>query len=742
MTIPGQPAHGLRAARIPISSAYLSAERRFAQKSFESKTTLNPHLTSATAGAMTTFSQLDRGPLPSETHVMSPEHKYALPPGYRLRQYQILRLLGHGGFGLTYLAEDTRLNRKVAIKELLPTDFAVRETDGTTVVARSHQDRPNLEWARQRFVEEGKTLAGLDHLSILRIFEIFEQHGTAYLVTAYVEGDNLENWLRKVQSPTEKDLRSITLCLLEALEIVHKRGYLHRDVKPENILMDRRSGRPILIDFGNARISTGVKTANLTAVLTKGYAPFEQYQSKGRQGPFTDIYALGAVLYRAIKGAAPEDAADRWDQDKVEPLRHRPPPGFSREFLATVDKALQMRREDRWQTCEQWKAALNISEQPRRQGPPIPGPFRWPFVLPFSLPSLRHSKTVLASAALGLFTLAGVGIGIWINHQPDHDERDSTTPIPSVVVKPDHPSPWTPPASPIAFNTPRPFPTPPPFFSPLPSTPRPRQSNSQIASPDHPFVNSLGQQFVPVPGTNTLFCRWDTRVSDWQAFIQEQGDTEQTGILAIDMQAGNIVVRKELSWSNPGYSQSGDHPVVGVSWVDAHRFCAWLSKKEGRNYRLPTDAEWSAAVGPEKYPWGSQFPPPKGAGNYGDRTYLRSFSHRFNSQLGSYDDGYVRTSPVGSFAANRYGLYDMGGNVWQLLEDQYLASMNTADQIKKLPGLQQEKAPDGTRLVVARGGAWFVFMENFMRSSYRDAVYPSARWENLGFRCVLDVSGG
>ena len=113
---------------------------------------------------------------------MSPEHKYALPPGTRLRQYRIVRLLGHGGFGLTYLAEDAKLGRKVAIKELLPTDFAIRATDGTTVVARSQGSKGDFEWARQRFVEEGRTLAGLDHLSILRIFEIFEQHGTAYLL--------------------------------------------------------------------------------------------------------------------------------------------------------------------------------------------------------------------------------------------------------------------------------------------------------------------------------------------------------------------------------------------------------------------------------------------------------------------------------------------------------------------------------------------------------------------------------
>jgi len=243
---------------------------------------------------------------------MSSEHKYALPPGSRLREYTIVRLLGHGGFGLTYLADHAKLNRKVAIKELLPVDFAIREADGTTVVARSEQDRSNFEWARERFVEEGQTLAGLHHPSILPVHDILEEHGTAYLVTPFIDGGSMEEWLREVRRPAEGDLRSFTHHILDALALVHANGYLHRDVKPQNILMDRQNGLPVLIDFGNARVATGAKTSNLTSVITKGYAPFEQYQTKGRQGAFTDLYALGAVLYRSIRGVAPDDAADRW----------------------------------------------------------------------------------------------------------------------------------------------------------------------------------------------------------------------------------------------------------------------------------------------------------------------------------------------------------------------------------------------------------------------------------------------
>jgi serine/threonine protein kinase len=198
--------------------------------------------------------------------------------------------------------------------------------------------------------------------------------------TAFIDGGNMEDWFREVQHPAEKALRSITHHILDALALVHQRGYLHRDVKPQNILMDRQNGLPVLIAFGNARIASGAATSNLTSVLTKGYAPFEQYQTKGRQGAFTDLYSLGAVLYRAIKGVAPDDAADRWDNDNVEPLRRHPPPGYSLEFLATVDKALLMRREDRWQNCGEWVDALTVPDQPpqgasyQASPPPVPEP--------------------------------------------------------------------------------------------------------------------------------------------------------------------------------------------------------------------------------------------------------------------------------------------------------------------------------------------------------------------------------
>ena len=258
-------------------------------------------------------------------------------------------------------------------------------------------------------------------------------------------------------------------------------------------------------------------------------------------------------------------------------------------------------------------------------------------------------------------------------------------------------------------------------------------------------MNSLGMKFVPVAGTKVLFCRTVTRVRDWQAFIHDEGDAEQWGLWVLDEREWKEVVKKELSWRNPGFAQTGEHPVVGVDWGDANRFCTWLSRKEGLTYRMPTDAEWSAAVGPETYPWGNQFPPPTGAGNYGDASYLQylqSINVRMEGwkwEIANYRDGYARTSPVGSFAANRYGLYDMGGNVWQWCDDDYRASMNSADVLQKFPTLRQEKESDGTPLTLFRGGSWLDHEPLLLRSSCRFPSNLSKRADTSGFRVVLAV---
>ena len=242
-------------------------------------------------------------------------------------------------------------------------------------------------------------------------------------------------------------------------------------------------------------------------------------------------------------------------------------------------------------------------------------------------------------------------------------------------------------------------------------TPAPRaaceaaESGPASATKDKPWVNSLGMKFVPVAGTEVLFSVWDTRVQDYAAFATATA----------------------REWKKTSFEQGPTHPAVNMSWNDAQAFAKWLTEKErtagklgaGQSYRLPADWEWSVAVGlnearggtpKEKdgkitnvYPWGAGFPPPRGAGNYAKSLNVDDFDN---------------TSPVGSFAANKFGLFDMGGNVWQWCEDFH----------------------DGTGgRRVQRGGSWFYFTPQTLLSSYRNLSSPGIRYDTVGFRLVLLV---
>ena len=182
--------------------------------------------------------------------------------------------------------------------------------------------------------------------------------------------------------------------------------------------------------------------------------------------------------------------------------------------------------------------------------------------------------------------------------------------------------------------------------------------------------------------------------------------------------------------------------MVCVSWSEAREFCAWLSKKDGLTYRLPTDDEWSAAVGKDKYPWGNVSPPPKGAGNFGDRSFVNSVGGKRDvHDLKDYDDGAARTAPVASYRANRIGIFDLGSNVQELCEDEYDGSLNDPDVLQVSPGLKLKKGGKVAFRVV-RGCSWYTNYPPMMRSSYRMPVAEGDRNDIIGFRCALVISGG
>ena len=292
----------------------------------------------------------------------------ALPADFQLLWYRISRVLGHGGFGITYLALDTNLEQAVAIKEYLPGSIATRGPDHQ-VLPLTPDHEPDYRWGLERFISEGRTLARFDHPAIVRVLSVFEAHGTAYLVMRFERGQTLGAELKEKKTLPEERVRAVIDTCMDGLETVHAAGFIHRDIKPANIYL-RDDGHAVLIDFGSARQALSEHTQTLTTLVSPGYAPFEQYQSDGKQqGPWTDIYALAATAYRCVTGIAPMAAVDRGRgilDSKGDPLHkcsELATGDYSPNLLAAIDAGLSFHSDERPQNIAAWRAALR-GEQP------------------------------------------------------------------------------------------------------------------------------------------------------------------------------------------------------------------------------------------------------------------------------------------------------------------------------------------------------------------------------------------
>ncbi len=286
----------------------------------------------------------------------------ALPTGVMLDgKYRLERVLGAGGFGITYGALDEMLGMVVAIKECVPTVIAVRD-DAFDVRPRTVRDEPLLERILSAFLREGKLLARLHHPAIVGVVSVFEAHCTAYMVMRFESGRNLQSWLASLgRPPTQGELDAITLPILDALELVHSTGILHRDIGPNNILL-RPDGSPCLVDFGAARHEMGEITGTPN-IIKHGFVPPEQYVIGGKgQGPWTDIYALGAMLYFAVTGNIPVEATQRMQGVEMPAAAMAASGKYRPEFLAAIDRAMSLRPADRPQSVAQWRKELFESD--------------------------------------------------------------------------------------------------------------------------------------------------------------------------------------------------------------------------------------------------------------------------------------------------------------------------------------------------------------------------------------------
>jgi len=567
-----------------------------------------------------------------------PRSPLFLPYGAVLAgQYRVGKVLGRpGGFGITYLGWDIYLQQKVAIKEYLPPEIAARIPESQDITVHTQDDRKSFDNGKEQFLREARIVAQLDHPSVVRVRGFFNANDTAYMVMDYYDGMTLDAYFEQVKPVLEPMVASSLMQLvLDGLDYVHQHGVIHRDLKPHNIYI-AAIGKPIILDFGAARHAVaGLKS--ISVVLTEGYAPLEQYQRHGGQGPWTDIYGVGATLYRMITGRGPPVALDRLHRDQLEVDGYA---GLPDVLVPIMRKALALKPEDRYQSASAFKLALAIAMGPATSTAPMP---RSAAVVS-KLSQEEPSKTPLTHELLRDTTRRHTQL-------PDAVQSAITRPLPEILTKPVAPEPPAAPGSAEAIyrtasNTapkaqsrwlfpalavvalaavgayalidsetgskPRPYVAPARAASVASSasSEAPREAKPQFESSSRSALPAgampemvsvpagvrndvdyaamqIGRTEVTVGQFRTFIERSHYRNPDWDRQPCEGG-------------SGN--------WDRPGYAQTESHPVVCVNWDDALSYTQWLSQETGRHFRLPSDREWeyaAAAGSTSRYWWGN-----------------------------------------------------------------------------------------------------------------------------------------
>ena len=284
----------------------------------------------------------------------------ALPPGTVLREWRLEEVLGVGGFGIVYKAQGIYFNELVAIKEYFPSAISERDSDDTVVPIDSDSEEVHA-LGLKKFVEEAKLLWNLStpsrHPNIVSVRSLFEIHGTAYMVMDFEDGVSLSRMLKQGRRFNERSLWNILRPIAEGLDRAHRVGVLHRDIKPPNILINE-DNRPVLIDFGSARFEAAEATSTTVTFHTPPYAAIEQYVKTYAQGPWTDVYALGVVMYECVTGEKPPEVLERLHAGLGKPLADGKWPGYSKRFLAAIDTAMTVKPEERPQSIQAWLASF------------------------------------------------------------------------------------------------------------------------------------------------------------------------------------------------------------------------------------------------------------------------------------------------------------------------------------------------------------------------------------------------
>ena len=595
-------------------------------------------------------------------------------------RYKLLKVLGKGGFGITYLGLHTGLNKKVAIKEYFPKDSFRRQSDGTQVsYSNTGENRKNIE----RFLKEARTMAELKHKGVVSVSDVFEENATAYYVMDYIEGQSLEDKGTLSESAALKYIDQVA----QALKYIHDKGILHLDIKPANIMIDQEDNA-VLIDFGISKHydGGGEATSTTTVGYSAGYSPIEQMTPGGLKQftPSTDIYALGATIYKIISGTKPPASTDLADDATL-----TKPDGMSQALFCTVSKCMEQKRKDRPQTMDEVIALLN--KEPNQSAPSLNLPN--PSPSPKFDPKFRKVFFVI----IGLAIVIGVSVFTFQRLSKPTEKTEAT----------------------------------PQIFEKTETTP---ETLIEIPGVEYSSFNVNGVQFKMVKvegGTFQMGCTSEQGCDAYYkqvevlkklnaALGEDTCDYDHVTVHSVtlsDYYIGQTQVTQEL-WqvvmgNNPSYFKGDNQrPMENVSWNDCQEFIEKLNRLTGKNFRLPTEAEWEYAA----------------RGGNKSKGYKYSGSNDADAVAWYDDNSGGKTHAVATKQANELGLYDMSGNVLEWCQDWY-------DYYTSRSQSNPKGANTGSSRVL-RGGRWR-YDARYVRVSYRDYGTPDLRYCDYGLRLAL-----
>ena len=593
-------------------------------------------------------------------------------------KYRIIKKLGQGGFGITYLAENTLLEGKVAIKEFFFKEYCERDNATRHVTIPTSGNREIVERFKQKFIKEAKTIFRLNHPNIVRIHDVFEENDTAYYVMEYIEGESLGDMVKRRGAIPEAEALGYVKDAASALVYIHSKNINHLDIKPGNLMKRKEDGKVLVIDFGVAKqydLATSQGTTTTPVGISHGYSPAEQYRKNGVQSfsPQSDVYALAATLFKLLTGSTPPEAMEI--QDEGLPVAELQAKQISRPVISAIAMAMKGRHE-RTQSVAEFMSNLKSEDTQDT------------VVFPDATGTGRKRKETEEKAAKEKAK---------VERKRKETEEKATkkkaTFVVTIVV--------------VAIVA---------IWLMIPSNKnKVEEELAKITEASYSkgilTVNGIKYNMVRVEGCT--FRMGATSEQDCDAYdIEEPVHSVTLSSYYIGKTEVTQALWKAVMGSNPSKFKGENLPVENVSWDDCQVFVRKLNSLTGQNFRLPTEAEWEFACRGGNNSLGYKY---SGSDNIDNVAWFDCNSGR-------------KTHFVATKSPNELGIYDMSGNVWEWCSDWY---------DKYSSGAQANpKGPESGSGRVSRGGGWFS-LARLCRSSNRGSSYPALRYDDLGLRLAL-----